>query len=131
MCRCICACKCMTVAKGSANKISTIPRQCHPAAITQMVMDGLPCPLDDEMWSEHCQRPYLLVILLLYVCLTTTEVRFCVYINMLSIENILWVPCLANHYLLNLLHVCSYVPVKICSLKAFLLVVFMLQYCFV
>ena len=37
----------MTVANVSANKISTIPRQCHPAAITQMVMDGLRYTLGD------------------------------------------------------------------------------------
>ena len=35
----------MTVANVNANKISTIPRQCHPAAIAQMVMDGLRCVL--------------------------------------------------------------------------------------
>ena len=90
VCRCICACKCMTVAKVSANKISTIPRQCNPAAITQMVMDGLPCPLGDAMRSKGGRRPRLLVMILPYVYLTTTEVCFCfcVYINLLSIENI-------------------------------------------
>ena len=43
---------CMQVyalANVCANKISTIPRQYHPAAITQMVMDGLHCPLSDTM----------------------------------------------------------------------------------
>ena len=67
----------MTVAKVSANKISTIPRQCHPAAIAQMMMDGLPGPLGDAMRSERGQRPHLLVMLLPYVYLTTTEVWFC------------------------------------------------------
>ena len=37
----------MTVVNISANKITTIPKQCHPVAITQMVMDGLRCPLGD------------------------------------------------------------------------------------
>ena len=58
---CICACKCMTVANASANKISTIPRQCHPAAIAQMVMDSLRCLLRDATRSEHGERPHLLV----------------------------------------------------------------------
>ena len=53
----------MTVANVSANKISTIPRQCHPAAIAQMVMDGLRCPLYDATRSERGQRLRLLVIL--------------------------------------------------------------------
>ena len=48
---------CMQV-HDNANKISTIPRQCHPAAITQMVMDGLRCSLGDATQS----RPRLLVI---------------------------------------------------------------------
>ena len=52
----------MTVANVSANKISTIPRQCHPTAITQMVMDGLHCPLGDATRSERDRKPRLLVI---------------------------------------------------------------------
>ena len=52
---------CMQVANVSANKISTIPRQCHPAAITQMVIDGLRCPLGDAMRSKHGQKPRSLV----------------------------------------------------------------------
>ena len=51
----------MTVAKVSANNTSTIPRQRHPAAITQMVMDGLRCPLGDATRSERCRRPRLIV----------------------------------------------------------------------
>ena len=51
----------MTVANVSANKISTIPRQCHPAAITKMVMVGLRCSLGDAMQSEHSRRQRLLV----------------------------------------------------------------------
>ena len=50
-----------------ANKISTIPRECHPAAITQMVMDGLRCPLGDATQSEHSQMPCLLVIIIFYL----------------------------------------------------------------
>ena len=42
----------MTVANVSVNKISAIPRQCHPAAITIMVMVGLRSPLGDATWSE-------------------------------------------------------------------------------
>ena len=57
----ICSYMCMQV-HDNANKISTIPRQCHPAAITQMVMDGLHCPLGNVMQSEHGQRPRLLVL---------------------------------------------------------------------
>ena len=57
----------MTVAKVSANKISTVPKQCHPAVITQMVMDGLRCPLGDATQSERGQRQRLLV--LYYSCL--------------------------------------------------------------
>ena len=53
----------MTVANVSTNKISTIPRQCHPASITRMVMDGLRCPLGDATRSEHGLQPRLLVIL--------------------------------------------------------------------
>ena len=56
----------MTVANVSANKISTIPRQCHPAAITQMVMDGLHCPLGDVTWNERSQRPCLLVLFIVH-----------------------------------------------------------------
>ena len=43
----------MTMANVSANKINTIPRQCHPAAIPQMVMDGLRCLLGDatHIWK--------------------------------------------------------------------------------
>ena len=52
----------MTVANVSANKISTIPRQCHPAAITKMVMVGLHCPLGDATRSECSRKPRLLVI---------------------------------------------------------------------
>ena len=55
----------MTVANVSANKISTIPRQFHPAAITQMVMDGLRCPLGDATQSERGQRLSLLIIIML------------------------------------------------------------------
>ena len=46
---------CMQV-YDSANKISTIFMQCHSAAITQMVMDGLHCPLGDATQSEHSQK---------------------------------------------------------------------------
>ena len=56
----------MTVANVSENMISTIPRQCPPAAITQMVMDGLCCYLGDVTRSERGQRPRLLVITYLY-----------------------------------------------------------------
>ena len=56
----------MTVDNVSANKISTIPRQCHPAAIIQMVMDGLRCSLGDATQSERGLRPHLLVII--YAC---------------------------------------------------------------
>ena len=56
----ICSYMCMQV-HDNANKISTIPRQCHPAAITQMVMDGLRYTLGDATWSERGQRPCLLV----------------------------------------------------------------------
>ena len=59
---CIRACKCMTVANVSANKISTIPRKCHPTAITQMVMDGLRCSLGDVTRSKRSRRLCLLVI---------------------------------------------------------------------
>ena len=60
----------MTVANVSVNKISTIPRQCHPAEIIQKVMDGLHCPLGDVTLSERGQRPRLLVyIIQLFVCL--------------------------------------------------------------
>ena len=52
---------CMQV-HDNANKSSTIPRQCHPAAITQMVMDGLRYTLADAMRSERSRRPCLLVI---------------------------------------------------------------------
>ena len=62
----------MTVANVSANKISTILRQCHPATITKMVMVGLYCPLGDAMWSERSQRPRLLVII--YYC-SSCDVR--------------------------------------------------------
>ena len=51
----------MTVANFSANNISTIPRQCHPAAIAQMVMDSLRCLLGDAMQSERGRRSCLLV----------------------------------------------------------------------
>ena len=51
---------CMQV-YDNANKISTIPRQCHPAAITQMVMDGLCYALGDVTQSERGRRPCLLV----------------------------------------------------------------------
>ena len=53
----------MTVANISANKISTIPRHCHRAAITQMVMDGLRCPLGNTTWSERSLWPRLFVLL--------------------------------------------------------------------
>ena len=49
----------MTVANISANKISPIPRQCHPAAIAQMVMDGLRCPLGDATQSSHACSYYV------------------------------------------------------------------------
>ena len=52
----------MTVANVSVNKISNISRQCHPAAITQMVMDGLHCPLSYATQSERGLRPHLLIM---------------------------------------------------------------------
>ena len=55
----------MTVANVSTIKISTISRQCHPAAITQMVMDGLHCPQGDTTRSKRGQRPRLLVVCML------------------------------------------------------------------
>ena len=57
-------CRCMKLANVSASKISTIFRQCHTATITQMVMDGLCCPLCNVTWSKHGQRPCLLVLLI-------------------------------------------------------------------
>ena len=62
----------MTVAKVSANKISTIFRQCYPAAIIQIVMDGLHCPLGDAMRSEHGQKPCLLVYIYNYIYISIT-----------------------------------------------------------
>ena len=46
---------CMQV-HDNANKISTIPRQCHPPAIIQMVMDGLRRPLGNATRSECSLR---------------------------------------------------------------------------
>ena len=43
---------CMQV-HDNANKISTIPRQCHPAAIIQIVMDGLRYTLGDATRPER------------------------------------------------------------------------------
>ena len=71
----------MTVANVSANKISTIPRQCHPAAITQIVMDGLCCPLGDATRSKHGQRPRLLVMYNTYrdSCIIKQRLRFTLF----------------------------------------------------
>ena len=53
------------------NKISTIPRRCHPAAIIQMVMDGLRCPLSDAMQSERGACSYICIctVMLFYIIL--------------------------------------------------------------
>ena len=64
----------MTVANFNANKISTIPWQCHPAAITQMGMDGLHCPLGDTTQSERGACSYIksfpvCAFVRLFVCL--------------------------------------------------------------
>ena len=70
----------MTVAKVSANKISTIPRQCQPAAITQMVMDGLRCRFGDATWSE-CGRRLHLLIYLIYIKLTVSVFAICAHVS--------------------------------------------------
>ena len=61
-----CAFKCMTVANVSANKSSTIPRQCHPAAITQMVMDNL-CFLLGDVTRSELVIVIIIMVALLYI----------------------------------------------------------------
>ena len=62
---------CMQV-NVSANTISTVPRQCYPAAITQMMMNSLHCPLSGVMWSERGRRPCLLVIVIIQIIVINT-----------------------------------------------------------
>ena len=57
----------MTVTNVSANKISTIPRQCHPAAIAKMVMGGLRCLLGDATLSEHAEGRACSYILYIHI----------------------------------------------------------------
>ena len=75
----------MTVANTNANncKISTIPKQCHPAAIIQMVMDGLRCPVGNATRSECGRRPRLLV----YFNLSSLCVRSFVRLLVRGIKN--------------------------------------------